>query len=132
MNTSMVVFGATGDLAHRLLYPALARLDGLERLDDLMIAATGLEKWSSDRFVGSVAESVAGLGLGPTEQRRFLERFTYYQGDLSPEAVAGLEPSLADSNVYYLALPPGLFPKAARGIADSGITRTGEHRLVVE
>ena len=133
MTTTIVIFGATGDLAARLLYPALYRLETEGRLDGIRVVGTALEQWPQDRFVDHVRASLEASGA--SDQRflaTLLGRVAYQQSDLSAESLATLSPSMTDLNIHYLALPPGLFAGAATAIADSGIIATGERRLVVE
>lgn len=127
------IFGASGDLAGRLLYPALYRLESAGRLDDVRLVGVALEDWSSEDFAAHVSAKVGeAKSIDPDVLTRLVGRFSYLTSDLSPESLASMGGFMADVNVYYLALPPGLFAKAASAIATSGITEVGTHRLVVE
>ena len=128
--TTLVIFGATGDLAMRLLYPGLFRLEQHGHLDGVKLVGTGLEDWSLDQFIAHIETAIAGSG--DAWAKRFLGRWSYVPGDLTADAVALLGPHMSLTNVHYLALPPGMFPKAADAIAESGITTAGTHRLVIE
>ena len=133
MATTIFIFGASGDLAARLLYPALYRLEAGGYLDGIRVAGVALEDWSFEHFLDHLR---AAIESSETVERstmdRFLARFSYQQADLTAEALAALKPVASERNVYYLALPPGLFPRAASAIAESGLASTGDHRLVVE
>ncbi len=131
MTTTLFIVGASGDLAGRLLYPALLRLEQGHHLDDVRIVGVALEKWNDDQFAAHVRQSIEEPGV-PDSIDRLQQRCSYHPGDLGPESFGALRPSLGETNVYYLALPPGLFPRAATAIASSGLTATGVHRLVVE
>ena len=130
--TTLTIYGATGDLAARLLFPALARLDAHELLDDTKIVGYGLETWSDEQFVDHVRTALHDLGSVADVPDSFVKRLSYRSGDLTADAVGALRPDMSDVNIHYLALPPGLFPDAATAIADAGLTDHGEHRLVVE
>jgi len=132
MSTTVVIFGASGDLAARLLYPALYRLEERGLLDEVRLVATALEDWTLAAFLGQVDTALAAHRTEPAPLERLRRRFSYQQGDLTPHAAAELAPLLSETNAYYLALPPGFFPTAAAAIAESGITQAGRHRLVVE
>ncbi len=132
MTTTIVIFGATGDLAGRLLYPAMYRLEELGHLHDVRLVATALEDWTQDHFTNHIETALAAENTEPATLTRLLNRWSYRQGDLTATTVAYLRPLMSETNVHYLALPPGLFPKAADAIADSGITDIGNHHLVVE
>jgi glucose-6-phosphate 1-dehydrogenase len=130
--TTLVVFGAGGDLAGRLIFPALCRLEARGLLDGVHIVGYGLESFTDAEFVAHVGSSVSIDGSSVGALARLVARLSYRTGDLSADAVGALRPDLADENVYYLALPPGVFPTAAGAIVEAGLTHSGSHRLVVE
>jgi glucose-6-phosphate 1-dehydrogenase len=130
-STTLVIFGGTGDLAARLIYPALFRLEELDHLDGISIVAAGLEPWGEAELLEHLARSLPE-GADEATRSRFLARFGYHSGDLTPEAMAPLADRMGDVAIHYLALPPGLFATAAGAIATSGLTDRGTHRLVVE
>ena len=130
MSTTITIFGATGDLAARLLFPALYRLEQRGLLDDVTLLGTGIEDWTGAAFTAHLTDSVDGDDAPALE--RLVGRFAYHRVELTPESLAPLAGAMSDLNVHYLALPPGLFPVAATAIADSGMTEVGAHRLVVE
>ena len=132
MNTTLVIFGATGDLANRLLFPALLRLEALDRLEGVCIIATGREDWTQEQFLARLDEALVDSDGDSRAQARLTERFVYHCIDLTPESIASLAPALSDITIHYLALPPGLFGKAATAIAESGIASKGHHHVVVE
>ncbi len=47
---TIVVLGATGDMARRLLFPALYSLALAERLPEVRIVGYGLDDWDDDKF----------------------------------------------------------------------------------
>ena len=47
---TLVVLGASGDLAARLLFPALLSLEYRERLEDLKIIGYARQEWTTDQF----------------------------------------------------------------------------------
>lgn len=132
--TTLIIFGAAGDLAGRLLLPSLYRLEARDLLDDVRIVGYGLESLTSSGFVDHAKSSVIDHGDGFDDDVwiRLARRLSYRTGDLTADAVDALRPDISDQNAYYLALPPGLFPVAATAIAQAGLTASGTHRLVVE
>jgi glucose-6-phosphate 1-dehydrogenase len=130
----LIILGASGDLAARLLLPALYRLEARRDLEDLHIIGYGLEAWSKKEFVAHVRKALDGNdGMEEEVWERLAGRLDYRSGDLTPKALRALpSDESAGATVYYLALPPGLFPEAATGIAEAGLSGGGEHRLVVE
>ena len=90
MITTLVIFGATGDLANRLLYPALLRLEALDRLEGVCIIATGREDWTQEQFVARLDEALVDSDGDAHAQSRLTERFVYHCVDLTPESIASL------------------------------------------
>jgi len=131
-----VILGASGDLAARLLFPALYRLEARDAIDQLRIVGYGLESWSTDRFLGHVRKQLGEEGNVEVKGdvwNRISGRMEYKSGDLDAESLRALRTNEeSGTTVYYLALPPGLFPKAATGLVEAGLTGSGEQRLVVE
>ena len=130
--TTLTIFGAAGDLAGRLLFPALYRLEARQMLDDLRIVGYGLEDLTTVEFVEHVRGAVGHEAPDRAALDRFVGRLSYHTGDLTAASVVVLQPDLSEQNLYYLALPPGLFPVAANAVAEAGLTDVGTHRLVVE
>src|SRR5919197_880351 len=61
--TAFVVFGATGDLAHRKLYPALASLAETEQLPNrLVVVGVARTQMSDEDFATEVRNSIAKAG----------------------------------------------------------------------
>jgi glucose-6-phosphate 1-dehydrogenase len=128
---ALVLFGATGDLAKKMLFPALA---GLVRRGRLRVPVIGVAKsgWSLDELRVRVRESLATAGrldaLDP-----LCERLAYIDGDYRDERTfAKLKQALGRARrpVCYLAIPPSLFATVVQGIGRAGIT--GEGRVIVE
>jgi glucose-6-phosphate 1-dehydrogenase len=134
---TLVVLGASGDMARRLLFPALLSLDGSSRLDDLKIIGYALEDWTTEAFVQRVrdgVESFTHANLDESDWNRFARRLSYYSGDLTSDRLAQLSPSIQENTAFYLALPPGMFAEAASSLADAGFNKEngGWRRLVIE
>ena len=61
--TTLVIFGASGDLTHRKLIPALVRLQDKGRLpEDFRVLGVGRTPFSDDEFRQSIRESIASQG----------------------------------------------------------------------
>jgi len=134
---TLVVLGASGDMARRLLFPALLSLDGDAKLDDLKIIGYALDDWTNEEFVQSVKEGVESLAEIKPHSRtwnRFAGRLSYHSGDLDKDHVARLSAEIQDNAAFYLALPPGMFAEAATSLAQAGlnIEDHGWRRLVIE
>jgi glucose-6-phosphate 1-dehydrogenase len=134
--TRLLLFGGTGDLAARSLYPALAALAEDGRLPDpFHVVATGSREQTDDEFRDRVRESLDEHGddAGEDARRRILDAVRYRRADLDdPAAVAALVRDVPGEGplVAYLALPPGRFPDAIAGLTAAGLPDGS--RLVVE
>ncbi len=142
---ALVVFGASGDLAHRKILPALAQLAEQGALGEgfavVGVARTG---WNDEEFRKVCLEVAPVESAGAWEQ--LVQRFRYVAGDYGDEATfAKLAAILAEldkdqgtggNRVYYLATIPALFGPVAQALAAHGCNepaRGGEFaRLVVE
>jgi glucose-6-phosphate 1-dehydrogenase len=135
----LVLFGATGDLARKMLFPALYQLT--ER-GEVTVPVVGVARTDqdTDRLRGHVAAGVhAALGdrVDQAALESLLQRTHLVAGDFADPAtfdrLAKLLAELVGAQgfaVHYLAVPPGLFGAVADGLAAAGLA--GRARLVVE
>lgn len=133
---ALVICGASGDLAGRLLLPALFHLEQTGRLPALDLVGFSVEKWSVEQFRAHVRERLQRFAPGFEDGlwQRFASRLSYVPGDFSAEGMAPLARAVQGSAIFYLALPPKVFAEATRGLAQAGLARaeSGWRRLVVE
>ena len=110
---TLVIFGATGDLARRLLIPALVNLRR-ERLltDEFAILGIGKQDLDDEALRHVLAEFVDAGDPGWKALRR---RIAYLRGDFGDEATyRTLEARLGPGNAaFYLATPPAYFGEIA-------------------
>ncbi|HZK99152.1 MAG TPA: glucose-6-phosphate dehydrogenase [Caulobacteraceae bacterium] len=132
----LVIFGATGDLAARMLLPSLYFLD----LDGLLpegVKIIGSARSVMDReaFVASVRETLAGRAEGVDEAvwKRFSARLDYCPADVTrAEGLKDLATRLGGaSTVYYLALSPSLYGAVCRALEAADLA-CGDCRIVLE
>ena len=131
---ALVLFGATGDLAMKKLYPALHRLAETDRLPDTVIGVARSD-WSDEDLVAYARDSVErhGEGLDPDTFERLAGALRYVSGDYrEPDTYERLTRALGSSDrpLIYLAIPPSLFETVVDGLAAAGLDRGG--RVVVE
>jgi glucose-6-phosphate 1-dehydrogenase len=130
---ALVLFGATGDLAHKKLFPALQALVKRGHLD---VPVIGIAKssWDVETFRADIRESLAKSGrLDPASFARLAPRLDYVAGDYrDPTTWPRLRAALqgASRPLYYLAIPPSLFPTVVDGLSASGCAAGA--RVVVE
>ncbi len=133
---TLVVLGASGDLAARLLFPALLSLEYRERLENLRIIGYARQEWSTDEFHENLRASIDlnGVDVDPKYFDKFIERIEFHGGDISVASLRGLKTVLKGPAIFYLALPPGVFADAAEKIAKAGLAdeTNGFRRLVIE
>lgn len=140
-STNLVLFGATGDLAHRMLFPSLYNLhaDGLLPRD-FSILASGRTAMDDAAFKETVEKSLNDYL--PDDRRddagiaQFLEMVSYCPVDISrKESVQCLADRLGGGNggpvAIYLSTPPSLFAPTAEALADAGIV-TPHTRIAME
>ncbi|HSJ95470.1 MAG TPA: glucose-6-phosphate dehydrogenase [Myxococcota bacterium] len=131
---ALVVFGATGDLAFKKIFPSLYAMAraGTLRFPVVLVGREPLElSWLQDRARKSVEARGQGLDTQPFE--RLAGSFRYVGGDYAtPEFYAELRRTLGGARrpVFYLAIPPSAFPTVVRGLGDSGWADGA--RIVVE
>ena len=129
-----VVFGITGDLAKVMTFHSLYRLEA-QGLLQCPIVGVAVDDWTVDQLVQRARESIEGTGeqIDPEVFDRFAARLSYVQGDFGEadtytrvgKAIGG-----ASTPVFYLEIPPFLFGRVVKGLADAGLTKTA--RVVVE
>ncbi|CAK0746149.1 Glucose-6-phosphate 1-dehydrogenase [Gammaproteobacteria bacterium] len=142
---TLVILGATGNLASNKLLPALYRLEAVERLPtQLVITGFGRRDWDDHQWRANVADLLQeqlGQDLNNAVLARFLERLRFFQGNLVDandyhKLRRFLEetPDLPMNLIFYLAIRPAEFGAVSMRLAEVGLN-TGKGRwvrLVVE
>ncbi len=129
-----VVFGITGDLAKVMTFRSLYRLEA-RKLLDCPIVGVAVDDWTDEQLIERARESIEGTGeqLDEAVFDRLAARLSYVQGDFGDAATydrVGKKIEGASTPVFYLEIPPFLFGRVVKGLADAGLTQTG--RVVVE
>jgi len=147
----LVIFGVTGDLTHRKLVPALYNLAREGDLPDrFALIGTSTSVGSSDQFRTELHDSVAKFSrTKPVDEevwKKFAAPLETVQADVNaPDDYTKLcrtieevekRNNLPGNRLYYLAVPPGVFPVILRNLKASGLLHpTGANRwsrVVVE
>jgi glucose-6-phosphate 1-dehydrogenase len=134
---ALVLFGATGDLARKKLFPALYHLAARKRLGAPVVGVAASD-WDDDQLRAYATEAVEAAE-GEVDSSVLDElrgRLAMVSGDYrDPATFAALARRLslagAARPVYYLAIPPGLFPVVVQGLTQAGLGRAAA-RVVVE
>ena len=131
---ALVVFGATGDLAHKMIFPALY---AMVKHDTLKVPVIGvaLPQWSPERLHKRVTDSIERAGGIDDKSvlRQLLSLLSYVGGDYGdPDTFSTLKKELGSARrpAFYLAIPPSLFETAIKGLGAAGLAR--DARVVVE
>jgi len=146
----MVVFGATGDLSHRKVFPALAQLWRTNLLPvDWMLVAVGRRPYDDETFRAEVARALEQFSRVPLEAdvaRQFLERIAYHQGDFADDEVfdrlsvrldeIDAEHGTRGNRLFYLATHPSAFAQLVGQLGRCGLDHEihggGWRRIVIE
>jgi len=136
---AVILFGATGDLAKKKLYPALYQMivDG-SLADGVPVIGVSSSDWSDgdlrERIAESVEEQVDEVDADVLSSLQ--ERASYVSGDYEQAATFDELKRVLEgacdlrSPLFYLAIPPALFDDVVEGIVGVGLH---EHaRVVVE
>ena len=130
---AFVFFGATGDLAHKQIFPSL---QGLIREEGLNLPIIGVAKagWNLDQLKARAKDSLEKHGgINQEAFNKLLSLLRYVDGDYNdPNTFAQLRKELGSAKqpLHYLAIPPSLFGTVAKGLAESGCSDNA--RVVVE
>jgi glucose-6-phosphate 1-dehydrogenase len=130
---AFVFFGATGDLAFRQIFPALQALIRRGHFNG-PIVGVARSAASVDALRDRARASLeAHGGIDPDAFAKLSARLRYVNGDYQdPLTYQRLREALSESTrpLYYLAIPPELFPTVAQGLAASSCGEAA--RVVVE
>ena len=135
---TLILFGATGDLAQRMLLPSLCALDADQLLpENLRIVGTARSAMSDGEFRNFARAAVEKYM--PTERRGhmadFLNRLSYQANDVTtPEGFAELASRFGGPDqklAIFLSTAPSLFGTTIEGLREAGLT-AGDVRIGLE
>ncbi len=130
---AIVVFGVTGDLVHKSIFPALY---GLFRDERVSVPVIGVARsdWSIEQLIARARDSVEQHGgLEERVFARLARMLRYVRGDYgAPATYEGMCRALqgAGSPLFYMAIPPSVFPVVTTCLAASGCSLNS--RVLVE
>jgi glucose-6-phosphate 1-dehydrogenase len=130
----LVIFGISGDLAKKMTFQSLFRLERRHQIG-CQIIGVAIDDWNDDDLRAHAKDSIESQvkHVDPKVLDRFLQRLTYVKGDYSKdETFQRLKEKLGDAKdpVFYLEIPPSLFAEVVRQLAKSGLTDGA--RVVIE
>lgn len=131
---ALVLFGATGDLAHKKIFPAIYAMAAAGRLEVPVIgvaSTVGDDDFIHQKLRDSLAENCPDAD--PHVVDRLVERLSYVAGDYREPAVFDQLATVLEGTtnpLFYLAIPPVLFDDVVEGLGRVGVA--GQGRVVVE
>ena len=131
---ALVLFGVTGDLAYKKLFPALQAIMKRGHLN-VPIIGVARSAWTLDQLRQRVHESLEkhGGGVDRAAFEKLSSALRYVQGDYTaPETFESLRQELrgVQRPAHYLALPPALFAPVVEELARSGCAANA--RVILE
>ncbi len=146
----MVLFGATGDLSHRKVFPALAQLWRTNLLpQDWQLVAVGRRPYDDETFRAEIGKSLdlhSRVKLESEVGAQFLSRISYHQGDFADDAAFDRLAERLDAmdaefgtqghRLFYLATQSSAFPLIVAQLGRCGLDHEvhggGWRRIVIE
>ncbi|MBO1277968.1 glucose-6-phosphate dehydrogenase [Staphylococcus haemolyticus] len=140
----ITIFGATGDLSHRKLFPSLFHLFQQDNLDEhIAIIGIGRRDYTNEVFREQVKSSIQKHVKDTDQIDAFMEHVHYFKHDVSDEQSydsllsfsneLDSQYQLKGNRLFYLAMAPQFFGIISDYLKSSGLTdTTGFKRLVIE
>ena len=138
------IFGASGDLAKRKLYPSLFRLYKAGHLaENFAVIGTARRPWTKEFFESTVIESLGNLPDNARQAHEFASHFYYQSHDVNDTehyvALRNLQQELGqrykteNNKVFFLSMAPEFFGTIAKHLKSEKIVDgTGFERLIIE
>ena len=131
---ALVLFGVTGDLVHKMIFPALYAMARHGALHVPVVGVAG-SPLSVAQLRKRAKDSIKQAGK--IDDRHALDHLLsllrYVGGDYNdPGTFKAVQQALADARrpVHYLAIPPVLFPKVIEGLGSAGLA--DQARVIIE
>ena len=131
---ALVFFGATGDLAHKKIFPTLQAMVESGYLD---VPVIGVAKsgWNIDQLIERARDGIDTFGDGVNEEafKKLCSLLKYVDGDYNDiETFKKLRTELGDAKrpLHYLAIPPVLFGTVTENLGKAGCADNA--RVVIE
>ncbi|MGE5760494.1 MAG: glucose-6-phosphate dehydrogenase [Gemmatimonadota bacterium] len=131
---ALVLFGVTGDLAHKMIFPALYAMAKRGALEVPLVGVAS-SPWSLAQLRARATDAIRKAGPIDNQRalRRLLSQLRYVSGDYNdPATFTALKRTLAGARrpAHYLAIPPVLFETVIKGLGTAGLADRA--RVIVE
>ncbi len=123
---ALVAFGITGDLAKKMTFRALYRLEVDKRMAKRVIGVAR-QDWSNEQLIEHARQSIEATGEKIDEAvfKRLVGRMSYLSGDFDDDGLyqrLAKELSGVQHPLFYLEVPPSLFGCVVEHLAKAGLT----------
>jgi glucose-6-phosphate 1-dehydrogenase len=130
----LAIFGISGDLAKKMTFRALYRLEERGKLD-CPIVGVAIDDWDDEKLREHARDAIGATVGDPDEDvfARLAKRLTYIQGDYAdPDTFERVGKALGEAKhpVFYLEIPPSLFATVVEGLGEAGLTENAH--VVIE
>ncbi|MFZ5557442.1 MAG: glucose-6-phosphate dehydrogenase [Pseudomonadota bacterium] len=131
---ALVLFGVTGDLVHKKIFPALYAMAKRGALN-VPVVGVASSRWGVAQLRKRATDSIKKFGRIDDQRtlHHLLSLLSYVSGDYNdPGTFKALKKALSDARrpAHYLAIPPALFATVIQGLAAAGLAE--QARVIVE
>jgi glucose-6-phosphate 1-dehydrogenase len=131
---ALVIFGVTGDLAHKMIFPALYAMVKRGALT-VPVIGVAFPKWSLERLHRRATDSIRRSGGIDNKRalKQLLSLLQYVSGDYTnSNTFAAIKAVLGKARrpAHYLAIPPSLFGTVIQGLGAANLATNA--RVIVE
>src|SRR4051794_15563891 len=130
----LAIFGISGDLAKKMTFRALYRLEARGKLG-CPIVGVAIDEWDDEQLRQHAKAAIDATVSAPDEEvfARLAARLSYVQGDYADASTfERVKAALGDAKhpVFYLEVPPSLFGTVVDGLGEAGLTENAH--VVIE
>src|SRR5436190_13403407 len=130
----LAIFGISGDLAKKMTFRALYRLEARGKLG-CPIVGVAIDDWDDEQLRQHARDAIGATVGDPDEDvfARLAQRLSYVQGDYADsDTFARVGEALGNAKhpVFYLEIPPSLFATVVQGLGKAGLTENAH--VVIE
>ena len=139
-----IIFGGTGDLAYRKLYPALYKLYKKNYLNNnFAVIGTARREWSDDYYQEIVIDAIDDIKVSDQHAEEFASHFRYqshnvkdtenYHTLLNLANALDEEYDIGGNRMFYLSMSPSFFGTITSHLRQEGlVTEDGFNRVIIE
>jgi glucose-6-phosphate 1-dehydrogenase len=129
----LAIFGISGDLAKKMTFRALYRLERTGKLKT-PIVGVAIDEWDDEQLRAHARAAIEATVSDPDEAaiQALEKRLSYVQGDYAEASTfERVKKALGDARnpVFYLEIPPSLFATVVAGLGAAGLT-AGAHVVI--